>query len=261
MAFFSKLKTFVWSKHFLKHTGFIVLTYILVVGFLALYLYLSTNHNEKIEVPKVLGMKSDKAGKILEELDLKIELLDSVYRPDLPAGTIISQDPEPTSISQVYVKSGRIIRVQVSKKFRLVEMPGLVDRSERYALGVLKNRGLKYRIQYVPTSEADGAVLKQLYKGKEIKEGTRISVGETVTLVVGENNTEAPVNLEDLNGVTISDAKARLSSLIIQVGVCEGCTNEADSSNAVIYSQSPEYLEGATVPSGSTIIVSARKGG
>lgn len=261
MAFFSKVKSFVLTKHFLKHTGFIVLTYVLVVSLLALYLYLSTNHNEKIEVPKVIGMKSDRANQILTDLDLKMELLDSVYRPDLPAGTIISQDPEATSISQVYVKSGRIIRVQVSKKFRLVEMPGLVDRSERYALGVLKNRGLKYRIQYVPTSEADGAVLRQLYKGKQIEEGTRIAVGETITLVVGENNTEVPVNLEDLNGVTISDAKARLSSLNIQISVCEGCANAADSSNAIIYSQSPEYLEGATVPSGSTIMVSARKGG
>ena len=261
MAFFQKLKSFVWSKHFLKHTGFIISAYILVVGFMVGYLYFSTNHNEQIEVPKVVGLKADKAGEILTDLDLKMELLDSVYRPDLPTGTIVSQDPEPTSVSQVYVKSGRIIRVQVSKKYRLVEMPGLVDRSERYAQEVLKNRGLKCKITYTPTSEADGAVLKQSYKGQSISEGTKILVGETITLVVGRNSADAPVELIDLYGLTISDAKARLGSLNIQCSVCEGCGDEADSSNAVIYSQSPEYLEGATVPAGSTIMISARKGG
>lgn len=259
MQLLKKIKAFVFSKHFLKHTGLIILTYIVVVGCIALYLNLSTNHNEKIEVPKVVGLQASKAQVILENLDIKMELLDSVYRPDLAPGTIVSQDPEATSISQVYVKSGRIIRVQVSKKDRLVEMPGLVDRSERYAQSVLKNRGLKYRINYVPTNEADGAVLKQLYKGREIKEGTRISVGETITLVVGENNSALPVDMVDLNGITISDAKARLLNVTILFSTCDGCVSAADSSSALIYSQSPEYMEGATIPSGSTVFVSARK--
>jgi hypothetical protein len=259
MQLLKKIKAFVLTKHFLKHTGLIILTYVLVVGLVALYLNLSTNHNEKIEVPKVVGLKAEKANELLTALDLKMELLDSVYRPDLPVGTIVSQDPEATKLSQVFVKSGRIIRVQVSKKNRLVEMPGLVDRSERFAQSVLKNRGLKYRITYVPTSESDGAVLKQLYKGKEIKEGTRISVGETITLVVGENNSAEPVELIDLNGITISDAKARLSNVTILFSACDGCLTSADSSSATIYSQSPEYIEGATVQSGSTVFVSARK--
>lgn len=261
MEFFQKLRGFVWSKHFLKHTGFIVLVYIVVVVFMAFYLGWATNHDDKIDVPKVVGLKVPRATEILANVGLKLETLDSVYRPELPAGTIVSQDPEATSLSEVYVKPGRIIRVQVSKKFRLVEMPGLVDRSERFAQSVLKNRGLKCRITYVPTSESSGAVMKQLYKGKEVKEGTRILVGETITLIVGENNTSQPVGLIDLNGLTISDAKARLMNINILVGICEGCANEADTSNAVIFSQSPEYLEGTTVPYGSSITVSARKGG
>jgi beta-lactam-binding protein with PASTA domain len=140
-------------------------------------------------------------------------------------------------------------------------MPSLIDKSERMAESVLKNRGLKYRKNYVPTSESNGAVLKQLYNGREIKEGTKIPVGSVITLVVGQNNTAQPVTIIDLTGLTISDAKARLSgiSLQISVGVCDGCTDAADSTNAVIYSQSPEFIEGVTVPSGTTIMVSAEK--
>lgn len=261
MKFFQKLKAFVWSRHFLKHTIFIVLTYIIVVSIVVIYLDQYTNHGEKIDVPNIVGLKTSSAQSKLEALELKIEVLDSVYKPELAAGTIISQDPLPTSKSLVYVKPGRIIRVQVSKKSRLVEMPSLIDKSERISESILKNRGLKYRKTYVPTSESNGAVLRQLYNGREIKEGTKIPVGSTITLVVGQNNEAQPVTVIDLIGLTISDAKARLSgvSLQISVGACDGCTNAADSTNAVIYSQSPEFIEGETVPSGTTIMVSAEK--
>lgn len=245
----------------MKHSVFIALTYILVIGILVIYLDQYTNHGVKIDVPNVVGMKTSSAQPKLEALDLKMEVLDSVYKPDLPSGTIVSQDPLATSKSLVSVKPGRIIRVQVSKKSRLVEMPSLIDKSERYVESVLKNRGLKYRKKYVPTSEANGAVLKQLYNGKEIKEGTKIPVGSVITLVIGQNNSAEPVTLIDLTGLTISEAKARLSgiSLQISVGSCDGCANAADTTTAVIYSQSPEYLEGVTVSSGTTIMVSAEK--
>jgi beta-lactam-binding protein with PASTA domain len=261
MSLFQKLKAFVWSKHFLKHSIFILIAYILVIGIVVIYLDQYTNHGVKTDVPNIVGLKTESAQSKLEALELKIEVLDSIYKPDMPAGTIVSQDPLPTSKSMVYVKPGRIIRVQVSKKSRLVEMPSLIDKSERYVESVLKNRGLKYRKTYVATSEANGAVLKQLYNGKEIKEGTKIPIGSVITLVVGQNDTAQPVELVDLSGLTISEAKARLSgiSLHLLVGVCDGCTNAADTTTAVINSQSPEYIEGVTVSPGTTVTVSAEK--
>ncbi|MDR0802402.1 PASTA domain-containing protein [Fluviicola sp.] len=261
MKFLQKLGAFVWSKHFLKHTLFIVLTYFVVVGIVVLYLDQYTNHGEKIDVPNVVGLKMANAQSKLEALELKIEVLDSVYKPELPTGTIITQDPLPTSKSVVYVKSGRVIRVQVSKKSRLVEMPSLIDKSERIAESILKNRGLKYHKNYVPSREANGAVLRQLYNGHEIREGMKIPVGSVITLVIGQNSASQPVELINLNGLTISEAKARLSgiSLHILVGLCDGCSNAVDTTTAVIYSQSPEYLEGVTVSPGTTITVSAEK--
>jgi beta-lactam-binding protein with PASTA domain len=261
MKFFQKLKAFVWSRHFLKHSALILLTYFIVIWIVIFYLDSYTSHGVKIDVPNVVGLTTGSAQTKLETLELKIEVLDSVYKPDLPAGTIVSQDPLPTSKSLVSVKPGRIIRVQVSKRTRLVEMPSLIDKSERMAESVLKNRGLKYRKNYVPTSESNGAVLRQLYNGREIKEGTKVPVGSVITLVVGQNNAAQPVTVIDLMGLTISNAKARLSGISLQISVstCDGCTNAADSTNAVIYSQSPEFIEGVTVPSGTTIMVSAEK--
>ena len=261
MEFLSKLRSFIWSRHFLKHTGLILLTYIVVVGGTILYLDSYTNHGQRIEVPNLIGKKADQSRVVLEELDLKLELLDSVYRPDLPTGTIITQDPSPTSKSDVYVKEGRIIRVQVSKKTRLIEMPSLIDKSQRFAESVLKNRGLKYRIEFKQTNESNGAVMKQLYKGQEIKEGTRVPIGSVITIIVGKNQGGEPVALPDLVGMTISEARGRLSgtSLSLLLGGCDGCTNAQDSTTAVIQIQGPEFMEGSMVPSGTTITVSAVK--
>jgi len=261
MEFLSKLRSFIWSKHFLKHTGFIFLTYIAIVGGTVLYLDSYTNHGQRIEVPNLVGKKADQARVLLEEQDLKLELLDSVYKPELAPGTILAQDPAPTAKSDVYVKEGRIIRVQVSKRTRMIEMPSLIDKSQRFAESVLKNRGLKYRIEFKQTNEANGAVLKQLFRGQEIHEGQRIPIGSVITIVVGRNEGGQPVASMNLVGSTISEARGRLSgtSLNLVLIGCDGCMNAQDSTSAIVESQSPEFIEGGMYSSGSTITITARK--
>lgn len=262
MEFLQKLRAFIWTKHFLKHTGLIFLTYFVIVGITILYLDSYTNHGQKIRVPNLIGSNAGKSRALLEELDLKMELLDSVYRPELPAGTVLVQDPAPTAKSSVYVKEGRIIRVQVSKRTQMVEMPYLVGRSQRFVESVLKNRGLKFKVKFRPSSESNGAVLQQLYNGSSIKEGRRIPVGSTITIVVGKSEGGQPVQILNLYGLTISEARGALSamSLNLSVGICEGCANAQDSTSAYIHYQSPEYIEGILVPAGTTVMVNAKVG-
>ncbi|MES2589813.1 MAG: PASTA domain-containing protein [Bacteroidota bacterium] len=261
MEFFKKLKSFVWSKHFLKHLGLVALTYIVLVGGTIFYLDFSTNHGEKIKVPILVGRNVKNIQPIIDELGLQYEVLDSLYYPNKPVGTIVSQDPRPTDSTDVYVKSGRIIRVRVSKKTRLVEMPSLIDKSERFALSVLKNRGLKYKITYKATSESDGAVLQQKLDGKEIKGGAKVSIGSVIYLVVGRNEGSSPVQIPNLIGLTISEVKSRLSGMS-SLTLFENyinCTNASDSSSAKVFSQSPEYIEGMMSPSSSTISIQLDK--
>jgi beta-lactam-binding protein with PASTA domain len=261
MNFFGKIKSFVWSKHFLKHFGLVILAYIVVIGGTIFYLDFSTNHGQKIKVPILFGKKVNEIKGKLEELGLQYEVLDSIYNPDIPEGTILSQDPRPTNYTNVFVKEGRIIRLRVSKKSRLVEMPSLIDKSERFAISVLKNRNIKYRISYKNTLESDGAVLEQKYKGETIKEGTRIPIGATIDLVVGKNQESTPVQIPNLYGLTINEVKARLSGMptITLFEVYRNCNNGLDSSQARVISQSPEYIEGMMSPSSSTISIQLDK--
>jgi beta-lactam-binding protein with PASTA domain len=261
MDLLNKIKAFVWTKVFLKKVGLVVLFYLLVITITVFYLDAYTNHGEMIKVPNLVGKNVGYASTQLEELGLEFEVLDSIYDPSKPQGTILDQDPDPTAFSDVHVKDGRIIRLRVSKKTRLIEMPSLVDKSQRFAESILKNLGLKYRLQYKPTNEADGAVLDQLYKGRAIKEGVKIPIGSTVTLIIGRNEQGAPVDIPNLVGLTIFEAKERLQTLgnFGFFPVCPDCLTYEDSVVARVQSQSPEFMEGTQVAGGSTFTVYASK--
>ncbi len=262
MEFLKKFGRYFLTMHFLKVAGIILLVHVIIVGGTILYLDSFTNHGEKIEVPNLVGMNVRNVSELLAEKDLKFEVVDKVYDPKLAEGTIMVQDPAPTSKSQVFVKSERTIRVRISKRTQLVEMPSLIDKSERFATTILKNRGLRYKISYKNSPEANGAVIEQRFKGSRIKLGTKIPIGSIVQLVVGRFEGGVPVDVIDLYGLTISEAKERLSIHpgIILFPVCQECASAQDSATARITSQSPEYWKGSEpclMPSVGTVSVTA----
>ncbi|MBL4861960.1 MAG: PASTA domain-containing protein, partial [Crocinitomicaceae bacterium] len=181
--------------------------------------------------------------------------------PSKVSGTILEQDPQPTKFSEISVKEGRTIKIRVSKRTELVEMPDLVDKSQRFAEGVLRNRNFKYTLEYKPSREAHGAVLDQLYKGKSIVQGTRIPIGSRIKLIVGRNETGVPLELPNLYGLTIVEAKQRVGNMLNMEFLlsCPDCLTTSDSLVARVHSQSPEYEEGAVVASGGSITVVASK--
>jgi beta-lactam-binding protein with PASTA domain len=261
MEWYNKVKMFVWSKHFLKHFGLVVLTYLVIVFVTVFYLDALTNHGERIEVPSFLGKNINSVRAQIEDLGLQYEIQETEYDPEKPEGTILEQNPEPTALSMVGVKEGRIIRFTVSKRTNLVEMPSLVDKSERFAKSILENRGLKYRIEYKPTNEADNAVLDQRYNGRSVREGENVPVGATILLIVGKNDSGVPVEIPNLFGLTFAEAQELLarSGEFQFITICPDCITSEDSLAARIESQTPEYLEGITIPSKSIITVYATK--
>jgi len=259
MKFFQRLKQFVFSKHFLKTSGLIALIYIVIVAGTVFYLDSYTNHGEKIPVPNLVGQNVNNISALLEEKGLKFEIVDHVYNAKLAEGTILDQDPEKSEKSKIFVKVDRIIRVRVSKRTQLVEMPSLIDKSERFATTILKNRGLRLKISYKKTSESHGAVIEQIFRGARIKEGTKIPIGSTIVLIVGRYEGGMPVAVLNLYGLTISEARERLASMpgITLFPICQNCNTAADSLIARIGSQSPEFEEGAMMPSIGTVSVTA----
>ena len=263
MSLGKKVKNFIWSKQFLKHFVILIVVYFLIVQGTIWYLDSYTNNGEKVKVPNLIGKNVNSIAGQLEQDELSYEILDSIYDPKKIEGTILTQDPSPTGLSKVYVKRDRIIRVRVSKKTQLVEMPQCVDKSQRFAENILKNRGFRYKVDYKTTTESNGAVMEQRYNGKLIEAKKKIPIGSLVHITVGRNLGGEAVSLPDLMGLTIFEAKSRLASYanLNLLMVCDGCITNEDSTAAIVDSQSPEYNEGVFVPSGSTVTVYAKKGG
>ncbi|MGB0933652.1 MAG: PASTA domain-containing protein [Lishizhenia sp.] len=226
-----------------------------------------TKHGEQIEVPVLASKNKSELVNVaqLEELlrdkSLSYEVLDSIYNPNLVEGTVVYQDPLPTKESGQFVKSGRVIKVRVSKQSRQVTVPKLIDKSQRYAEGMLTTLGLRSKAKYVP-SDVNGSVLEISYKGKPVKHGQKLPVNAIIELTIGKNTGGTLVSVPDLNGLTIFEAESRLknnNALNLYVS-CAQCLTSSDSLNARIMTQTPIAGDSSLVPQGTTITAFASLG-
>lgn len=261
MTLLKKIKNFIWSRSFALNIGAIILVYVILFFSVKSCMNGMTNHGQKIEVPDLIGKNQNNLDNLLANTGLKYEVLDSIYNPKKVEGTILEQDPMPTSRSSIYVKEGRVVKVRVSKRSQLIEMPDLVSKSQRFAEGILRNRNFRHTLEFKPSKESPGAVLEQLYRGKPIVGGTKIPIGSMIKLVIGQEIGGEPMLMPNLYGLTIDEAKNRLKALgeFEFIPICQDCQSSGDSLIARVISQNPGYTEGALIMTGSTVTVIASK--
>lgn len=257
MNFFRNVFQFIFSKRFLIHLGLLLMVYLIIIIGTIYYLDGKTNHGQKLEVQNYLGKNIHDVIKELETIDATYEIVDSIYDAKLPSGTILYQRPLPTEESQVYVKRGRKLFFRVSKNTKLLELPLLTDKSERYAAAILNNMGVKYIIKYVPSTEAVGAVLEQRYKDKGMVENQRIPINSTITLYVGQSYEKAEIQVPDFSCLTINEINNRLPNYagLRVYDNYVNCFTKEDSLRARVVFQNPTYEEGKLIPGISTITV------
>lgn len=166
-------------------------TILLALGVLAIYLFLSmvftgwyTRHGQSIKVPKVSGMPVENAETILDDNDLELVIIDSVYNEDMKPNTIVEQDPQP----DLLVKPGRKIYVTVNTGIiPKVKMPKLINGSSNLAKVLLQNSGLKLgRVDSVKSTFGPGLVIRQKFKGRDITPNTQLEKGSIIDIVVSK---------------------------------------------------------------------------
>ena len=86
---------------------------------------------------------------------------------------------------------------------------------------------------------AKNAILKQMFEGKEVLPGEILPVGSVIDLEIGDGLSEVLVDLPSLQGLTLEDAQIVLKMRSLKVGLVVFDNDVIDSSNAVIYNQSP----------------------
>jgi len=186
---------FLFTKAFLKQFTIAVIALVVFIVILLFWLKSTTNHNQKIEVPDLSKMSLEKVEEVLNDLDLRWELIDSTnYNPDYPNKSVIEQIPTPGK----FVKENRKIYITLNtSQYRNITIPNVVGRTRRQAEPTLLALGFKIgKITYRPYIAKD-EVLQLRHKGAVLKPGTKLPKTSTIDLVLGDGKGNLNRNAED----------------------------------------------------------------
>jgi len=194
-----------------------------------------THHDQSKTVPQVVGKSFEAAKDVMETAGFEVEIQDSIYVDTAKSLQVLKQIPE----ADETVKVNRTVYLTINRAVPpIVEMPNIVGYSYRSAEMALKNSNLRAGDTTFKTDFAKNAVLEQLYKGSIIKPGTKIPMGTTIDMVLGDGVGDRQFVVPSLIGMTYCDAKSRLEAAGVSFGVV--ITNGVqDTCSAYIYKQSP----------------------
>ncbi len=146
-----------------------------------------TDHGKVQIVPDVRGCSVSEAERLLHGVNLKAEIVDSVYDNSAIRGSVIEQMPPAAN----RVKPGRTVYLTINAySQRHITLPELVGISVRQARATLESLGFKdIRELRVPSDYRD-LVLAIKSMGVNMRAGTKIPLGSTIVIEVGEGYVE-----------------------------------------------------------------------
>ena len=199
-----------------------------------------TGHGKSATVPSVNGKSYEEAKKILRKAGFDVEIQDSIYADTLKPMMVMKQIPEADEV----VKTNRTVYLIVSRAVPpLIEMPNLKGYSLRNAMMILKNMDLRLGDTTFRPDFAKNAVLEQLYNGVEIKPGTQIRKGSTISFVLGDGVGNREFAVPVIVGMTYADAKAMLEGAGLGIGAIVADESVTDTMSAYIYWQNPPRFD------------------
>jgi beta-lactam-binding protein with PASTA domain len=239
---------FVKSKMFFKNLGIALLSLALFFWITFKWIGCYTDHGETIPVPSFMDMKVQELDNFIAGKDVRYLIIDSIYDTKKPKGVVIRQDPEPDT----RVKRNRTVYLYVTAVLPpMIEMPKLKDRTSlRQAAAMLEAYGLKLKKVIYKPDQCVNCVLEQIYKGKPIKEGTRIEKGSEIELVVGKGLSDESVIVPYLVGMTYEQASERLTEISLNPSPH---FETKDTLKARVYKQYPRYSRENSVNIGSSV--------
>lgn len=226
-----------------------ILALVMLSNFL---LKIGTHHGQEIEVPDFTNMSMADAAHVAQEYGIKAVVTDSVYVRKMGRGLVFAQFPKAGS----KVKNGRNIRLTINSVMpKQVTMPDLVGFSMRQAKAELMAKGLVLRKLIYTSDMATNNVLRQLYRGRDIKAGKPVDSGSEIDLVVGlgaDNETYVP-DVTGMKYMRAVDALHDYSLNVARLRFDKSIRTYSDSLDAVVYKQAPEASGDMPVLMGSEI--------
>jgi len=234
---------FLTTKKFLRHLGLAVAIGIISLLCIFIWLKIYTHHGQAITVPNLAGLTVDEVDDVTSSRRLRYEVVDSVFSTEMPRGTVLKQNPKANS----QVKKNRKIFLTMNAiNLEMVAMPRLVGLSIRQARLALQNAGLSLGdIEYRP-DYAINNVLQQMLNDSVINEGTEITKGVVIDLVLGMGLSSETTRVPDLSGLGLEEATGMIADYYLNIGAVtydESMEDEEDSAQVFIWRQYPEFDE------------------
>lgn len=205
MSYLQFLKTAAFRKAILR----IVLIYVGVLAVTWFGLMWYTDHGEYISVPDLQGMTLEEAVASLEERDLQVLVIDSIYDKKAKPGTVLEQSPAPES----QVKEGRQVFLTIYRNTRPMERLG-VKEGDFAAVAFIKlhNKGIEFDTLYEDNNVYVGSIIRLVYGGKRVNADSMIPRGDRVQLVIGRA-ASSKVMVPNLAGMTCKEVEMILDTL------------------------------------------------
>ena len=176
---------FLISRSFLKQLLIAFVGLLLLVFALKLWLNITTNHTQKIQVPNLEKMTLVEVKQKLAELNLDLKVMDSAsYNPNYPNKSVIEQTPEAGD----FVKERRKIYLVLNpSKYRSLEVPDLNGRTKRQATTELKSSGFNVGTEFTYVPDIGKDVVRGLrFKNRKIKIGDKLPKNSIIELILGD---------------------------------------------------------------------------
>ncbi|MGV5030975.1 Stk1 family PASTA domain-containing Ser/Thr kinase [Streptomyces sp. NRAIS4] len=237
-----------------SHTSTILLVVagiLVLVGAILIGKWVASGGNTgdgKVPVPNFVGVSAATAGKMAENVDLKVSISKKPC-DDQAKGNVCSQDPA----AKKEVDKGTTINLTVSTGAPKVAVPNVLGQKYEDAEATLE--GDKYKFDVVRKDEVStqpaGTVIKQsLDLGTEVQKGSKI----TLTVAKAEEKVTIP---GDIIGKSCGDAKAELTNLGLAPTDCTDTPTTNQDDDGKVLSTNPAV--GQQVAKNTPIAISVGK--
>jgi eukaryotic-like serine/threonine-protein kinase len=219
----------------IRHILWAIAVTVIFLFIIAKVLKLYTKYGDTVIVPNLIGFSANELENLSNKNDISTLIIDSIYDVTKKRGTVAYQDPPPDS----KVKRNRTVYLtMVAMMPEQVRMPNLIDLTLRQAMATLETYGLLAgNLEYVPDI-AKNAVLRQKYKGAEIKTDSWVEKGSKIDLVLGKGVGSDRFFTPLLIGLKRSEALIRMLETSFNLGN-EIYEDGKDTLHARVYRQNP----------------------
>ena len=191
-------------------------------------------------IPRVVGMEFDKASAELEKAGFHALKGQSRFHKTTPEGIVLEQDPPAGSVQ----KRGAEVTLAVSAGQATATVPQLIGVTQQQAQIAIENAGFTFgSISQQLSDQPRGAVI-----ASDPPAGTTLDLPATVSITLSQG--PSTIQIPDLTGRTLADARSTLEQLGLNLGATTRDTSSFMPENTVL-SQSPS--PGTTVSAGASI--------